>query len=224
VTCNFNGHVVGLDLSKESISNGINDSSPLFGLRYMQSLNLANNPAYPPPEFPTKFNRFVNLSYLNLSYAGFVGQIPIKISNLTKLVVLDLSIDCSGVYQKLELLDLRMLVQNLTMLSELNLDRVRIRSTKGNDWSRAISSSLPNLRVLSLYGCELSGPIDSSLQNLRFLSVIDLSNNNLSSPIPEFFANFSNLSSLSLSESGLTGTFPKKDLSGAYFEIPLPVR
>jgi Leucine-rich repeat (LRR) protein len=209
VTCNFNGHVIGLDLSGEGISGVINDSSALFGLHYLQHLNLASN-NFQGQEMPTKFNKFANLSYLDLSFSGFIGHIPMEISNLTNLVILDLS-DYHHYNQSLtmELLDLRMLVQNLSKLTQLYLDGVRI-SSKGNEWSRAFSSPFPNLRELSLRGCQLSGPIDSSLLNLRSLSVLYLGGNNLSSPVPEFLAKFSNLSSLMLYESNLHGTVPEK--------------
>jgi hypothetical protein len=91
VTCN-EGRVIGLDLSNESISGGLNDSSSLFRLQHLQSLNLAHNYYFNnSQEIPSEFDKLANLSYLNLSYTGFAGQIPIAISRLTRLVVLDLS-------------------------------------------------------------------------------------------------------------------------------------
>jgi len=42
VTCK-DGHVTALDLSQESLSGGLNDSSAIFSLQYLQSLNLAFN-------------------------------------------------------------------------------------------------------------------------------------------------------------------------------------
>jgi len=41
VTCDIEGHVIGLDLSEESIYGGFNDSSSLFNLLHLQKLNLA---------------------------------------------------------------------------------------------------------------------------------------------------------------------------------------
>ncbi|KAK4834592.1 hypothetical protein QYF36_025264 [Acer negundo] len=83
-------HVTGLNLSYESISGGIENSTGLFGLRYLRSLNLAFN-GFSPIEIPSRLTNLTDLTYLNLSKAGFVGQIPIAISRMTRLVTLDLS-------------------------------------------------------------------------------------------------------------------------------------
>ncbi|KAB1227640.1 Receptor-like protein 12 [Morella rubra] len=209
------GHVVGLDLSSESIYGGLDNSSSIFSLQYLQNLSLAYNYFY-YSEIPSEFDKLKNLSYLNLSNAGFAGQIPIAISRLTRLLILDLSaLQFLGTpLLKLENPDLEMLVQNLPELIELYLDGVNI-SARGNEWCLPISSSLPKLRVLSLSNCYLSGPMDSSLMNLQALSIIRLDNNNLSTPVPEFFANFRNLKTLGLSSCGLDGIFPEK-----IFQVP----
>ncbi|KAB1227248.1 Receptor-like protein 12 [Morella rubra] len=213
VTCN-EGRVIGLDLSSEWISGGrLDSSSSLFSLRYLEHLNLADND-FTGSEFPDRFLELKNLSYLNLSGVGFRGQIPIGISQLTKLVTLDLS-DPLGISSanplKIESPDLATLFQNLSALKELYLDGVDI-SAGGYEWCRALSSSLPNLSVLSMSRCKLSGPLDSSLLNLQSLSFIHLGGNNFSAPLPEFFADFQNLTSLSLPECELKGEFPQKIL------------
>ncbi|XP_062171107.1 receptor-like protein 6 [Alnus glutinosa] len=212
VTCH-EGRVIGLDLANESIwDSGLDDSSSLFSLQHLQSLSLAYN-YFNYSQIPSQFDKLANLSYLNLSYAWFAGQIPIAISRLTRLVTLDLSSNYYSLY--LENPNLNMLVQNLSELIELHLDGVAI-STQGKEWCHALSSSLPNLRVLSLSHCNLSGPIDSSLRNLKSLSIIRLNWNYFSSPVPIFFADFKNLTSLKVSSSWLNGTFPKK-----IFQIPM---
>ncbi|CAL5422793.1 unnamed protein product [Camellia sinensis] len=209
VTCN-DSHVIGLDLSSESISGGIGNTSNLFDLQYLQSLNLANN-SFNAAQIPSGLGKLVRLVHLNFSNSGFVGQIPLEISSLTRLITLDLStlyfLGSPGL--KLEKPSLRILVRNLTKLTELYLDGTEI-SAQGDDWCQTISLSLPYLRVLSLSNCDLSGPLHPSLQTLRSLSVIQLSDNNLSGPIPEFIANFSNLTSLCLRNCQLFGTLPEK--------------
>ncbi|KAK0584701.1 hypothetical protein LWI29_017397 [Acer saccharum] len=204
------GRVTGLNLSFESISGGIENSKGLFGLQHLQSLDLAYNRCN-ASQIPSRLANLTNLTYLNLSNAGFVGQIPIAISRLTRLVTLDLSILSfpGTVLLKLENPNLKVLVQDLTVLRELYLDGVNI-SANGNEWCQALSFSLTNLQVLSLSTCFLSGPIHPDLVNLHSLSVIRLDLNNLSSPVPDFFADFSNLKSLRFSNCGLNGKFPEK--------------
>ncbi|MBA0643142.1 hypothetical protein Goklo_027458 [Gossypium klotzschianum] len=115
--------------------------------------------------FPTRFDKLENLRYLNLSEAGFTGQIPIEISRLTRLVTLDLSIDTLfRTHLKLEKPNLKTLVQNLTKLRFLYLYGVNI-SAMGNEWCQALSP-LTELQVLSMSDCYLSGPIHSSLSKL----------------------------------------------------------
>ncbi|XP_059650381.1 probable LRR receptor-like serine/threonine-protein kinase At4g36180 [Cornus florida] len=175
VTCDHTGRVVGLDLSNESISGGIHNSSSLFSLKYLQSLNLAKN-FFSSSEISSGFEKITRLTYLNLSSTNLMGRFPIGISHLTRLVSLDLS---RNRFLELGNSNLKLLVQNLTKITELRLDGVNI-SSMGEEWCQAISSSLPNLQVLSLSRCHLSGPLCSSLENLRSLSVINLSGNNLS--------------------------------------------
>ncbi|KAM7477813.1 hypothetical protein LguiA_026026 [Lonicera macranthoides] len=208
ITCSKAGHVTGLDLNDKSIFGGIDNSSSLFGLRFLQSLNLSDNYFY-DAQIPPTFINLTSLTCLNLSNSGFRGQIPIELSQLTRLVTLDLSgVFPEFFYLKLENPNLNMFVQNLTQLTELYLDGVEI-SAQGHDWGQPISSWLPNLRVLSLSYCSLSGPIDSSLLKLQFLSVIRLDHNNLNAPVPEFLVNFKNLTSLYLRFCSLKGALPE---------------
>ncbi|KAM7526512.1 hypothetical protein LguiA_016414 [Lonicera macranthoides] len=209
VKCDKSGRVTDLDLSSETISDGINGSSTLFKLQFLQSVNLANN-GFNFTQIPTEFKNLASLTNLNLSNSGFGGQIPIELSQLTSLVNLDLStLFPENLSLKLENPNLTMFVQNLKQLTQLHLDGVKI-SAPGYDWGQAISSWLPNLSVLSLTNCNISGPFDSSLSQLQFLSVIRLGQNNLNAPVPEFIADFKNLTGLSLSSCNLTGVFPQK--------------
>ncbi|KDP22861.1 hypothetical protein JCGZ_00448 [Jatropha curcas] len=219
VTCG-GGRVIGLDLSNESIAGGIDDSSRLFDLQRLESLNLAFN-YFHGRNIPSRFGKLIYLRYLNMSNSGYAGQIPTEISRLVNLVFLDLS---SNKYfsgdksMKLENPNLATLVQNLTLLKELHLDGLNL-SAQGNEWCQALSTSLPNLQVLSLSNCFLSGPIHPSLAKLQSLSIIRLDNNNLSAPVPDFFANFSNLRILLFSSCDLQGTFPANVFKVSTLEI-----
>ncbi|GLT66164.1 hypothetical protein SLA2020_385480 [Shorea laevis] len=208
VRCDTGGYVTSLDLSNEGISNGIDNSSSLFNLQHLQSLNLAYNRF--SSMIPSGFSKLTNLRLLNISNAGFTGQIPLEISRMTSLVTLDLSVNVFlGSSLKLESPNLVKLVENLNELQHLYLDGVNI-SAQGKEWCQALSSSLPNLQVLSMSNCYLSGPIDSSLFKLQSLSVIRLDGNNMSAPFPEFFPELSNLTSLQLSSTNLQGEVPEK--------------
>ncbi|XP_056172660.1 receptor-like protein 7 [Syzygium oleosum] len=207
VTCK-DGLVVGLDLSEESISGGIGRSSSLFRLEFLRSLNLAFND-FNSLAIPFGLANLNCLVHLNLSNAGFGGQIPAELSRLTKLRTLDLS----GPYYSgpamlfLEKPSLRSLIGDLGELRELYLDGVNV-STEGSEWCDTLSSSVPKLEVLSMSCCSLSGPIGASLMSLANMSVIQLVGNHLNTTVPSFLANFSNLKTLSLSYCGLQGKFP----------------
>ncbi|KAK2972085.1 hypothetical protein RJ640_010248 [Escallonia rubra] len=211
VTCDNAGYVIGLDLNNEFISGGIDRSSSLFSLQFLQSLNLSSN-QFNSLQIPPGFSNLASLTHLNLSNSGFAGQIPIELSRLTRLVTLDLStLYFPGVRSLLlQNPDLAMLVQNMTELTQLYLDGVNI-SARGYDWCQALSS-LPNLGELSMSNCYLSGPIDSSFAKLRSLSVIRLDQNNLSAPVPQLIADFKNLTALRLASCNLNGVFPAKIL------------
>lgn len=146
----------------------------------MVDLNLANNNFN--SSIPSGFGKLKKLTYLNMSEASFVGQIPIEISHLTRLVTLDLS------YQNLKLKNpnLQKLIPNLTNIRKLYLDSISITSL-GHEWSNALLL-LCDLQELSMSNCGLSGPLDSSLSKLENLSVIILGDNNFSSPVTQTFA------------------------------------
>ncbi|KAK1437143.1 hypothetical protein QVD17_02928 [Tagetes erecta] len=211
VNCNPQGQIIGLDLSNETISAGVDDSSVIFSLKNLESLNLAAN-KFNFTQIPSRFGSLTSLLYLNLSNSGFSGQVPGELSQLKSLEVLDLSslFSYKGHILKLEEPNLGTLVRNLTKLRHLYLDNVNISSQKFG-WCRSFSY-LPDLEVLSLSNCQLSGPLDESLEKLQSLSVIHLTRNNLSAEVPGFFANFKNLTVMNLGSCNLIGTFPEKVL------------
>lgn len=208
VTCDDEGRVIGLDLSGELIGGGFDDSSVVFSLQHLHKLNLAGNNF--STVIPSGFNKLENLTYLNLSCAGFMGQIPIEISQMTRLVTLDISSQSSltGHGLKLENPNLRKLVQNLTSIRQLYLDGVSISAAE-HEWCSALMS-LHDLQEVGMSQCNLSGPLEPSLATLSNLSVLVLNGNNFSSPVPEAFSHLKSLSILRLSYCQLTGTFPQK--------------
>ncbi|KAF7144148.1 hypothetical protein RHSIM_Rhsim05G0220900 [Rhododendron simsii] len=73
VTCNRFGRVIGLDLNTDSISGGLNDSSSLFGLKFLEKLDLANN-SFNFAEIPSNKGT-ATLGVLNLRNNSLTGNI-----------------------------------------------------------------------------------------------------------------------------------------------------
>ncbi|XP_042014314.1 receptor-like protein Cf-9 [Salvia splendens] len=209
VECDASGYVVSLQLDGEAISGGIGNSSSLFGFKYLQKLNLAYN-VFRQKTIPKGIGNLTCLTHLNLSYAGFVGQVPSEVSLLTKLASLDISDDYFRNTLSLEHPNSEMLVQNLTELRELYLDGVNMTSFHEREsWGNIISSHLPNLTTLSLVHCSLHGPLPKSFWQLHSLSILQLDGNNLSAvALDDLFTNFPSLTTLTLSECSLKGSIP----------------
>ncbi|KAH1096175.1 hypothetical protein J1N35_013096 [Gossypium stocksii] len=213
VTCDAYGHVIGIDLSYKNLSGSFHS---IFDLHHLQHLNLAGN-YFHTTLFSYGFDKLQNLTHLNLSSSCFHGQIPMKISHLTRLVSLDLSYQVDWYWRnrypyylpplKLEKPNFKTFIKNLKFLTELYLDGVDI-STQSTKWCETTSLVLSNLRVLSLSNCGLKGPLCSSLARLSFLSKLILGGNPISYLPPNFLEISSRLVSLSLRNCNLNGHFP----------------
>ncbi|KAL4271766.1 hypothetical protein GQ457_13G029460 [Hibiscus cannabinus] len=222
VSCDSLGHVIGLDLSYKNLSGSFHS---IFDLHHLHRLNLAGN-NFNTTLLSYGFDKIPHLTHLNLSKSCFHGQIPMEISNLTRLVSLDLSRqeycywrnDYYYYYYyddyptlKLEKPNLKTLIKNLKFLTELYLDDVDI-SSESSKWCETTSFALPNLQVLSLSWCGLEGPLCPSLSALPFLSKLVLDYNPISYLPPNFLEISSRLVSLSLVECNLSGRFPTEIL------------
>ncbi|XP_042019472.1 receptor-like protein 7 [Salvia splendens] len=208
VQCDAFGYVVSLQLDGEAIYGGIGNSSSLFRFKYLQKLNLAYNRFnFNVDPIPKGIGNLTYLTHLNLSRAGFGGQVPSELLSLKRLASLDISNNCS---LSLKRPNLEMLVQNLTELRELYLACVYINSTyETREWSHIISSYLPNLTSLSLVACGVYGPISKSFSKLHSLSILQLDHNPLSVVTDlDLFTNFPNLTTLTLADSGLECSVP----------------
>ncbi|KAL4271145.1 hypothetical protein GQ457_13G029630 [Hibiscus cannabinus] len=222
VSCDSLGHVIGLDLSFKNLSGSFHS---IFHLHRLHRLNLAGN-NFNTTLLSYGFDKLPHLTHLNLSNSCFHGQIPMEMSNLTRLVSLDLSrqeycywrnddhhyyYDYDYPTLKLEKPNLKTLVKNLKFLMELYLDEVDI-SSESSKWCETTSLSLPNLQVLSLSDCGLEGPLCPSLSTLPFLSKLVLDRNPISYLPPNFLEISSRLVSLSLMDCNLSGHFPTEIL------------
>ncbi|XP_015950436.2 receptor-like protein 7 isoform X1 [Arachis duranensis] len=204
VTCNDEAHVIALDLIEENIQGALDNSSSLFSLQHLQSLNLASNDFN--SSIPSKFNKLQTLTYLNLSGAGFVGQVPTEISQLTRLVTLDLSFYGISLDSPLEVQDFGKLVQNLTNIRKLYLDGVSI-SGEGHEWYNALLL-LPSLEELSMSDCGLMGTFPPEIFQITTLSYIDISvNQDLHGSFLDFPLNGS-LHTIIVGHTKFSGTLP----------------
>ncbi|XP_040368776.1 receptor-like protein 43 [Rosa chinensis] len=194
VTCSSNGHVLGLDISSEHISAGINNSSSLFHLHYLQSLSVikldGNNISAPVPGF---FANFSNLTILSLQGCNLHGTFPKEIFQLPSLQSIDLSYN-----QQLD-----------GSLPEFpmngSLRNLHLRWTK---FSGLLPNSIGNLKMLSTLNvvyCNFTGPIPKSITNLTQLVSLSMSHNKLEGSIPSF-SGVKNVVDIDLSDNGLTGT------------------
>ena len=142
--------MVGLDLSSSWLMGHFLSNSTLFFLPNLRRLNLADN-HFNDSLIPSEFGNFKSLTYLNLSFSVFSGQIPFEISRLSSLVSLDLS--------KNELLIeapvWKRVIGNLTQLRELILDDTNMSSIIPNSLMNLSSS----LTTLSLRYCDLRGKL-----------------------------------------------------------------
>ncbi|KAJ6889896.1 receptor-like protein Cf-9 [Populus alba x Populus x berolinensis] len=183
VSCDMKtGHVTALDLSCSMLYGTLHPNSALFSLHHLQKLDLSDNDLN-SSHISSRFGQFSNLTHLNLNFSVLAGQVPSEISNLSKLVSLDLS---DNHYLSLEPISFDKLVQNLTKLRDLNLDSVNMSLVAPNSLTN-LSSSLSSL---SLNGCGLQGKFPGNIFLLPNLESLDLSYN-----------------------EGLTGSFPSSKLS-----------
>uniref|UniRef100_A0A6N2M4U9 non-specific serine/threonine protein kinase n=1 Tax=Salix viminalis TaxID=40686 RepID=A0A6N2M4U9_SALVM len=172
-----------------------------------------------------RFSSFPSLIGLNLLNNSLYGSIPSHIGNLSKLTIVDLSVNnISG-----------FIPSEIGMLKIGKLGSLTILDLSSNKLSGTIPTSLGNLRSLSalsffnnslvgpiifignlttsltlldLSSNKLTGTIPASLGNLGSLSELNLGNNNLGGPIT-FIRNLTtSLNKLGLSSNKLTGTIP----------------
>uniref|UniRef100_A0A2N9HMQ2 Leucine-rich repeat-containing N-terminal plant-type domain-containing protein n=1 Tax=Fagus sylvatica TaxID=28930 RepID=A0A2N9HMQ2_FAGSY len=226
VTCN-EGSVVSLDLSGQFISGGINNSSSLFELQHLESLNLAAN-RFSGTQIPSGIGKLTNLSYLNLSNAGFGRQIPVEISRLTSSCGLNGQFP-EKIFQvpTLQTLDLsnNELLQGYWPEFHPN-GSLRSLLLSGTKFSGTLPDSIGNLKMLSridLSSCNFSGSIPSSMAKLTQLVYLDMSSNNFIGSVPSFSTS-NNLTHINLSCNNLSGQITSTHWKGLLNLVNLDLR
>ncbi|XP_035545706.1 receptor-like protein 6 isoform X3 [Juglans regia] len=220
VTCS-EGRVIGLDLSNESISGVLDNSSSLFNLHHLQKLNLAYN-EFDSSQIPSQFTKLSNLTYLNLSTAGFAGQIPLEISHLKRELHLDgVNISAEG-YEWCRALSsslphLRVLSMSKCYLSGpfdpslQNLQSLSVIHLAHNQFFVPVPeffADFKNLTSLSFTSSNLIGKFPEKIFQIPTLQRIELSGNSmLEGSLSEFPWN-GNLRTLELGATFFSGTLP----------------
>nr|POE93943.1 phototropin-1 [Quercus suber] len=228
--CSEEGRVIGLNLFNESISGGL-DNSSLFSLLDLENLNLAYN-NFSNSEIPQEFGNLTNLSCLNLSNAGFAGQIPSEITNLNRVLSMSqcyLSEPYDSSLSELWSLSIIRLdgnplnapvpefFANFINLTSLNLVYCGLNGT----FPKSVFQIL-TLQTLYLSNNEpLQGALPDAISNLTMFSRLDLSNCNLSGSIPNSMANLVQLVYLGMSFNGFTGLIPSFSMAKNLTEIYL---
>ncbi|KAJ4728611.1 Receptor-like protein [Melia azedarach] len=191
------GLIIKLDLSSSFLYGSINSSSSLFHLVHLQWLSLADND-FNSSSIPSGIMNLTSLSYLNLSYSVFSGQIPSEILQLSQLVSLDVS---RNHYLELQNPSLKTLVGKLLNLKVLDLSEVNISSS-----IPPALTNLSSLNLLSFSGCGLQGTFPSSIGNLINLLHLDISYNNLKGTLSSSIGNLTELLHLDISYNNFKGT------------------
>lgn len=223
VSCDNNGHVVGLSLSGgRHIGNG--SQPPVYlldAVQELKSLKALNVSDFAGPGIiPTWFGNLSSLESLVISNSALNGTIPSSLGQLYRLQNLSLTRNSLGgnIHEmfgglvNLTALDLssNMLTGSLP-LSLFNLPSLEALDLSSNNLYGPIPgnvSGLGNLQRLSLSRNFLAGYIPLQLGSLLQLTDIDLSSNNFSGPIPPQVGNLTKLAGLSLANNELSGAIP----------------
>ncbi|XP_031248974.1 receptor-like protein EIX2 [Pistacia vera] len=206
VVCdNFTGHILKLKLrspsrGRRSLSGKVNPS--LLDLKHLIYLDLSYN-AFDGIRIPSFLGSFGELRHLNLSEAGFAGEIPHQLGNLSNLQYLDLGQNDYPLY-----IDNIRWLSGLSSLKYLDLTVVNLSKTSADLF--LIINALPSLGVLQLSNCELHHlPTLSTANFSSSLVTLDLSQNKFNSSfIPNWVFGLTQLQFLNLARNGFRGPIP----------------
>ena len=138
----------------------------------------------------------MRVAQVRMASLSLNGSIPPQLSNLSKLIVLDLGHNqLTG--------EIPPELANLSVLTQLHLSN--------NQLSGAIPSALGNLTALTrliLSTNQLSGSIPSTLGDMSALQALVISLNKFNAPLPSELANLTSLTNLQAAEALLTGVIP----------------
>ncbi|GMN36730.1 hypothetical protein TIFTF001_006248 [Ficus carica] len=166
-------------------------------------------------QVPSWLAKLTKLQVLDLSINHITGSIPGWFGSLRSLFYLDLSTNLlSGGFPE-ELCLLPALTSGLfdQNRSYLELPVFVMPNNATNQQYNQLSNLPP---AIYLGNNNLSGDIPAEIGQLKFLHVLELQNNSFSGSIPDEFSNLTNLERLDLSRNHLSGEIPSS-LKGLHF-------
>ncbi|KAF7143869.1 hypothetical protein RHSIM_Rhsim05G0219900 [Rhododendron simsii] len=192
VTCDHFGRVIGLDLNTESISGALNHSSSLFGLKFLEKLNLAYN-SFNSTQIPSNFGILTNLRFSGTipqclidTCTATLGILNVRNNNLTGNITGTFPEDCT-----LRTLDLS---ENLlegpvpkSLANCANAEVLNLGNNNINGNFPCFLANLSNLRVLVLRSNKFHGNIHCRGIHTSIwpkLQIICLAFNNFSGTLP----------------------------------------
>ncbi|GLJ41665.1 hypothetical protein SUGI_0862270 [Cryptomeria japonica] len=166
----------------------------LFDLQHLRHFDLSGN-SFKGISIPLQFSKMQRLTFLTLSDAGFCGEVPLELRNISSLHHLDISDNdyeyiTSNSYCELNSSKFDVWVRNLRSLEFLRMNGVKLRIVS-KYWVEAIND-LANLTQIHLSYCELLGNIPD-LSNLTLLSHLYIAGNMFPFDLPSWFENVSSL-------------------------------
>ncbi|XP_074561826.1 receptor-like protein EIX2 [Curcuma longa] len=164
-----------------------------LNLTSLEILKLKANSFSSSSSLPNWLWRLTNLSSLTIDASGLI---PTRISNLTRLIHLDISGNISSPLP-VEIWSLNHLIRLDLGFNEMLTGPIPVEI-----------ANLSSLQSLFLFMCSLDGQIPSEIGNLTNLISLDLSFNSLSGLIPSEIGNLSSLTTLNLASNSLSGPIP----------------
>ncbi|XP_059066554.1 receptor-like protein EIX2 [Cryptomeria japonica] len=202
VACDYHtSHVIRLDLNADAYGQQLsgNVRPSLFNLEHLQHLDLSGND-FKGVSISPQLSKLRRVTFLNLSSAGFGGEVPLELGNMSSLHFLDIS---NNLYLNSSKFDVW--VRNLRSLEFLRMESVNLEMASEH-WGEAVGG-LVNLTHVDLSDCGLSGIIPDLL-NLTHLSHLHIPYGSFPFELPSWFENASSLVSLNLLHCDINGDIP----------------